>query len=75
MPRNESLSALLDGEVSADELGAALAQLRGEPVCRDDVTIYQMIADALAGHRALDDGYTARILARLAEHRAGGKRA
>jgi negative regulator of sigma E activity len=75
MPAKDTLSSLLDGEISADELGAALAQLRADPDRRDDVTVYQLIADALAGHRALDDGYTVRILARLAEHRARGKRA
>jgi negative regulator of sigma E activity len=73
MPMKETLSALIDGEVMADEMGAALARLRADGASRDDLTVYQLIADALAGHRALDDGYTVRILARLAAHRAGGK--
>jgi negative regulator of sigma E activity len=73
MSTKEALSALIDSEVMADELGAALARLRTDSANRDDVTVYQLIADALAGYRALDDGYTVRILARLARHRAGGK--
>ena len=70
----EQMSALIDGEITPDELGGALARLHADPGSRDHVTVYQLIADALAGHRALDDGFTVRILARLAAHRAGGKR-
>jgi negative regulator of sigma E activity len=73
MPMKETLSALIDGECMADELGTALARLRVDAASRDNVTVYQLIADALAGHRALDDGYTVRILARLGAQRAGGK--
>jgi negative regulator of sigma E activity len=72
MTDKQSISALIDGEIAPDELGATLARLHSEADARDDVTVYQLIADALAGHRALDDGFTVRILARLAAHRARG---
>ena len=73
MATKEVFSAMLDGEVTPDELGSALVTLRSDGDGREDVTAYQMIKDALAGHRALDDGYTVRILARLAARRARGK--
>ena len=70
MNKNELLSALLDGEVSPDELGAALAKLRAGKDERDAVTVYQLINDAMSGIRVLDDGYTVRILACLEARRA-----
>ena len=73
MDKKERLSAMLDGEVSPDELGAALAELRATPEERDAVTVYQLIKDAVSGVRVLDDGYSVRILARLAAHRAQNK--
>ena len=73
MQKDEIYSAILDGEVTPDELGSALVALRTARDQRDDVTTYQLIKDAIAGHRALDDGYTLRILARLNAHRARGK--
>ena len=69
MDNNELLSAMLDGEVSPDELGSAIARLRTARDERDAVTTYQLIKDAISGVRVLDDGYTNRILERLAEHR------
>lgn len=74
MANDEIYSAILDGEVAPDELGAALAALRSARDQRDAVTTYQLIKDAIAGHRVLDDGYTLRILARLREHIARHKR-
>ncbi|UCH47084.1 MAG: hypothetical protein JSU95_13440 [Betaproteobacteria bacterium] len=73
MDNNELISAVLDGEVSPDELGSALAKLHNAREERDAVTVYQLIKDAVGGIRVLDDGYTVRILRRLAEHRAAGK--
>ena len=73
MDTNELISAMLDGEVSPDQLGAALANLRSAGDERDVVTVYQLIKDAVSGVRVLDDGYTVRILARLHAHRAQGK--
>ncbi len=64
---------MLDGEVTPDELGSALADLRSARDERDAVTVYQLIKDAVAGIRVLDDGYTVRILQRLEAHRAGRK--
>ena len=73
MDNNELISAMLDGEISPDELGSALARLRSAREERDAVTVYQLIKDSVGGIRVLDDGYSVRILARLAKHRANGK--
>ena len=73
MNNDELLSAMLDGELSPDELGLVLAKLRSAPDERDDVTTYQLIKDAIGGIRVLDDGYSARILQRLAQHRSERK--
>jgi negative regulator of sigma E activity len=73
MDNNELLSAMLDGEVSPDELGSAIATLRTARDERDAVTVYQLIKDAISGVGVLDDGYTVRILARLEAHRAQSK--
>ena len=72
MADKERISAMRDGEVTPDELGSTLASLRDGQDDRDDVTAYQLIKDAVAGHRTLDDGYSVRILARLRAHRARG---
>ncbi len=74
MNNDELFSAMLDGEVSADELGLVLAKLRNARDERDAITLYQLINDAVGGIRVLDDGYTVRILARLAQHRIDRKR-
>ena len=73
MNNNELFSAMLDGELSPDELGLVLAKLRNARDERDAVTVYQLVNDAVGGIRVLDDGYTVRILARLAQHRTEDK--
>lgn len=74
MDNNELLSAMLDGELSPDELGLVLAKLQSAREERDAVTVFQLINDAVGGNRVLDDGYSLRILARLAQHRSKGGR-
>ena len=61
---NES-SRLLDGELTASELTALLERLKHDAALRDEVTAQQLVRDSLAGHRALDAGYTLRILAAI----------
>lgn len=56
---------LLDGELDVRELDEVLAKLRRDPELRDALTTEQLVRDAAAGVRALDRGYTLRILARL----------
>ena len=46
-----------------------LQRLRREPVLRDALTTEQLARDAVAGVRALDRGYTQRILARVRAER------
>ena len=56
---------LLDGELDAKELDEVLAKLRRDADLRDALTTEQLVRDGTAGVRALDRGYTLRILARL----------
>jgi negative regulator of sigma E activity len=63
-------SRLLDGDLTDAELADCLARLRHDAALRDEVATQQLLRDALGGLRALDDGYTLRILARLREKRA-----
>jgi negative regulator of sigma E activity len=58
-------SRLLDGDLTAAELTTMLDRLKHDATLRDDVAAQQLIRDGLAGLRALDAGYTLRILARL----------
>jgi negative regulator of sigma E activity len=56
---------LLDGDLTAAEMDATLERLRHDPELRDALTTEQLVRDAAGGLRALDRGYTLRILARL----------
>lgn len=67
---NES-SRLLDGELTASELTALLERLKQDAALRDEVTAQQLVRDGLAGHRALDAGYTLRILAAIRRAKEG----
>lgn len=58
-------SRLLDGDLSEAELTAVLERLKHDAALRDEVAAQQLVRDAVAGMRTLDDGYTLRILARL----------
>jgi negative regulator of sigma E activity len=69
----DDVSRLLDGDLSPSELEALLARLAGDAQLRDEVTVQQLVRDAVAGVRALDDGYTLRILARLRAQRDAGR--
>ncbi len=69
----DDVSRLLDGDLSPSELEALLARLAGDAQLRDEVTVQQLVRDAVAGVRALDDGYTLRILARLRAQRDTGR--
>ena len=62
---------LLDGELTDTELTTLLQRLADDPALRDEVSAQQLIRDSLAGCRALDAGYTLRILARLRRAREG----
>ena len=56
---------LLDGDLTDSELTALLERLKHDKTLRDEVSAQQLIRDSLAGHRALDAGYSQRILAAL----------
>jgi hypothetical protein len=63
------VSRFLDSDLSADECAALLERLRADPAARDLLTVTQLVRDAVAGVRALDDGYSLRILQRVARGR------
>lgn len=56
---------LLDGDLSEDELTVMLERLKRDAAFRDEISAQQLMRDAVAGIRALDDGYSLRILARV----------
>lgn len=59
------LSRFLDSDLSAGECDSLLARLRADAAARDQLTVMQLVRDAVAGVRALDDGYSQRILERI----------
>ncbi|MDZ7589239.1 MAG: hypothetical protein U5L05_00820 [Rubrivivax sp.] len=63
---------LLDGDLSDHELTAMLERLRHDAAFRDEISTQQLVRDAAAGIRCLDDGYSLRILARVRQSRSGG---
>jgi len=60
------ISALMDGELEAGELEAALAALREDGEALAAWRMYHLIGDALQGRRMLALGCVARVSARLA---------
>ena len=68
----DDASRLLDGDLTPDELSALLERLKHDAALRDEVSAQQLVRDAVAGYRGLDDGYTLRILARLRRAGMGG---
>lgn len=70
----DTLSAFLDDELPPARVGELLDALRADtpdaPEMRDRLNVLQLIKDAVAGVEAPDDGFSLRILARLAVHRS-----
>jgi hypothetical protein len=61
---------LLNGDLTEEELTTLLERLKQDSALRDDVSTQQLIQDTISGTRALDNGYTVRILARLRQAQA-----
>lgn len=66
-------SRLLDGDLTASELTDLLERLKHDADLRDDVVVQQLVRDGLDGLRALDNGYSLRILAKLRQSQIVGK--
>ena len=66
-------SRLLNGDLTAAELTTLLERLKHDAILRDEISVQQLVRDGLAGLRALDDGYSVRILARVREAQMGDK--
>ncbi len=58
-------SRLLEGDLTDTELTVMLERLVHDTALRDEVSAQQLIQDGLAGHRALDAGYSLRVIAML----------
>lgn len=65
------VSLLLDGQLAADEVRAALDQTVADDALRDRFTIYRLVGDVLRGNSTPDDGYSRRIFERM--HREGSR--
>ena len=66
-------SRQLDGDLTATELTDLLERLKHDADLRDDVVVQQLVRDGLDGLRALDNGYSLRILAKLRQSQIVGK--
>ena len=60
------VSHLLDGQVPREHVERVLDKVTADPHLRDRYTIYGLIGDALRGNGTPDDGFTKRILERMA---------
>ena len=61
----DQLSSLIDGELAANDVAAALGTLASDRDAREAVTLFQIVGDAMRGRIVEDDGYSRRILAAL----------
>jgi negative regulator of sigma E activity len=61
----DQLSSLIDGELAANDVDAALGALASDKDAREAVTLFQIVGDAMRGRIVEDDGYSRRILAAL----------
>jgi negative regulator of sigma E activity len=59
------VSMLLDGQLSSEEVPAALRAVGSDPQLRDRYTVYGLLGDALRGLSVPDDGFSVRIIDRL----------
>lgn len=62
---SEKISLLLDGQLAAGEVRAAIDQMAADSISRDRFTIYGLVGDVLRGNSTPDDGYSQRIFARM----------
>jgi sigma-E factor negative regulatory protein RseA len=65
MVERERISALMDGELTDDELAGPIQQLKGEEGGEDWRT-YHLIGDSLRGEMMFSDGFAAKVRAQLA---------
>ena len=59
------VSRILDGDLPADELKAALDAVAGDADKRDRYTLYGLVGDVLRGNSTPDDGFSKRIFERM----------
>jgi negative regulator of sigma E activity len=59
------VSRMLDGDLAADELKAALDVAAADADQRDRYTLYGLVGDVLRGNSTPDDGFSMRIFQRM----------
>ena len=59
------VSRMLDGDLPADELKAALDGVAANADERDRYTLYGLVGDVLRGNSTPDDGFSKRIFERM----------
>ena len=62
----EKISALMDGELDADDAASVIAQFRKTDELREQWAVYHLISDVLAQPEAMPIDVTQRVNARLA---------
>lgn len=62
---SQKVSLLLDSQLDADDVGRVLNEIGVSQALRDRFTVYALVGDALRGVNVPDDGFSARIFARL----------
>lgn len=62
----EKISALMDGELDADDAASAIAQFRKTDELREQWTVYHLISDVLTQPETIPIDVTQRVNARLA---------
>jgi negative regulator of sigma E activity len=65
-----NVSLLLDGQLAAEEVKAALDEAVADPLLRDRYTVYGLVGDVLRGNSTPDDGYSERIFERMRREKA-----
>ena len=62
---SQKVSLLLDSQLDADDVGRVLNEIGVSHALRDRFTVYALVGDAMRGVNVPDDGFSARIFARL----------
>ncbi len=69
--RDETISALADGQLTGSDFGSALEQLSKDPLALAQWETYHLVGDVMrqgaAGAPLLDSGFTSRLMLRLAD--------
>jgi negative regulator of sigma E activity len=62
----KEMSLFLDSELTADKADALIDELRSNSDARNDWFLYHLVGDSLRGRPIIDDGFSLRIMEKLA---------